>query len=144
MSAFDPQPGLLLADPSLISPEFIRRLHDQRALYKRQVAFHLAEAEKHGAADEALASMIEAAEKVVAIMFPASMEAADAPDETETEDGSVSPSWTEATMAVVGKAPEPVISNALPATHGLETLRSDDRTGHGANVWRARLLGSRT
>src|ERR1700681_1168034 len=108
MSAVDSMSGGLPVDSSLINPEFIRRLQEQRVLHKREVAFHLAEAEKHGAADEALASMIQAAEKIVAIMFPASTKADDAPDEATTEDVSGSPSWTEAKMAVVGKAAGPL------------------------------------
>jgi len=144
MSAADSKSGVLPVDPSLINPEFIRRLQEQRVLHKREVAFHLAEAEKHGAADEALASMIQAAEKIVAIMFPAPTKAADAPDEATTEDVSGSPSWTEAKMAVVGKAAGPLTYNELPTTHGLEDLMSDDRTGKSGNLWRTRLLGSRT
>src|SRR5271156_5079208 len=103
MNAMDSKSGILPLDSSLINPEFIRRLQEQRVLHKREVAFHLAEAEKYGAADEALASMIQAAEKIVAIMFPAPTKAADAPDEATTEDVSGSQSWRGATMSVVGK-----------------------------------------
>lgn len=143
MNAMDSQSGFLPADSALINPEFIRRLQEQRVLYKREVAFHLAEAEKHGAADEALASMIQAAEKVVAIMFPPPTKAADAPAEATTPDVSASPSWAEAAMAVVGNAAGPTYDEP-PTPHGLETLVSDDRAGPGGNAWRARLLGSRT
>jgi hypothetical protein len=139
----DSKSGVLPVDSSLINPEFIRRLQEQRVLHKREVAFHLAEAEKYGAADEALASMIQAAEKIVTIMFPAPTKAADAPDEATTEDVSGSPSWTEAAMAVVGKAAGPTY-NDLPTTHGLEDLMSGDRTGQSGNLWRTRLLGGRT
>jgi hypothetical protein len=143
MSAVDSESGILPVGSSLINPEFIRRLQEQRVLHKREVAFHLAEAEKYGAADEALASMIQAAEKVVAIMFPAPTKAADAPDEATTEDLSGSPSWREATMAVVGKAAGPTYDEP-PTPHGLENLMSDDRTGQSGNAWRTRLLGGRT
>jgi len=143
MSAVDSKSGVLPLDSSLINPDFIRRLQDQRVLHKREVAFHLAEAEKLGAADEALASMIQAAEKIVAIMFPALTKAADAPDEATTEDVSGSPSWREATMAAVGKAAGPTYDE-LPTTHGLETLMSEDRAGQSGNMWRTRLLGGRT
>jgi hypothetical protein len=143
MRAVDSKSGVLPADPSLINPEFIRRLQEQRVLHKREVAFHLAEAEKHGAADEALASMIQAAEKIVAIMFPASTTAADAPEAT-TKDVSESPSRTEATMTVVGKAAGPLAHNEPTMTHGQDELMSDNRTGNGGNMWRARLLRSPT
>jgi len=144
MRAADSKPGVLPADPSLINPEFIRRLQDQRVLHKREVAFHLAEAEKHGAADEALASMIQAAEKIVAIMFPAPTKAADAPAEATTKDVSESPSRTEATMTVVGKAAGPLTHNEPTMTHGQEDLMSDNRAGNSGNMWRARLLRSPT
>jgi hypothetical protein len=143
MSAVDSKSGGLPVDSSLINPEFIRRLQEQRILHKREVAFYLAKAEKHGAADEALVNMIQAAEKIVALMFPAPTKAADAPDEATTEDVSGSPSWREATMAVVGKAAGPT-SDELPTTHGLEDLISNDGTGKSGNMWRTRLLGSRT
>jgi hypothetical protein len=143
MIAMDSKSGVLPVDSSLINPEFIRRLQEQRVLHKREVAFHLAKAEKHGAADEALVSMIQAAEKIIAIMFSAPTKAADAPDEATTEDVSGNPSWREATMAVVGKAAGPTYDE-LPTTHGLENLMSDDRTGKSGNAWRTRLLGSRT
>jgi len=143
MSAVDSRSGALSADLSLINPEFIRRLQEQRVLHKREVPFHLAEVEKHGAADEALASMIQAAEKVVAILFPAPTKAADAPDEATTEDLSGSPGWA-AGVAVVGKEAGPLTYNALPTSHGLEDPRSDDRTGQSGNAWRGRLLGGRT
>jgi hypothetical protein len=143
MNMMDSKAGTLLADTSLISPEFIRRLHEQRVLHKREVAFYMAEAEKHGAADEALASMIQAAEKVVAILFPVGVKTADAPDEAPTEDMSSSPSWTEATMAVVPKTAEPLTYTEPPTAHGLEDLMSDDHAGKSGNAWRARLLGSR-
>ena len=143
MNAVDSKSGVLPVDSSLINPEFIRRLQEQRVLHKREVAFYLAKAEKHGAADEALVNMIQAAEKIVALMFPAPTKAADAPDEATTEDVSRSPSWTEAAMAVVGKAAGPTYDE-LPTTQGLENLMSDDRTGQSGNMWRARLLGGRT
>lgn len=143
MSAVDSKPGVLPLDSSLINPEFIRRLQDQRVLHKREVAFHLAEAEKLGAADEALASMIQAAEKIVAIMFPAPTKAADIPDEATAGDVSGRPSWREATMAVAGKAAGPTYDE-LPTTHGLENLMSDDRAGKSGNMWRTRLLGGLT
>jgi hypothetical protein len=143
MSAVDSRSGVLPVDSSLINPEFIRRLQEQRGLHKREVAFHLAAVEKYGAADEALASMIQAAEKIVAIMFPAPSQAADAPDEATTGDVSGSPSWTEAAMAAAGKAAGPSYDE-LPTPHGMETLMSDDRTGQGGNMWRTRLLGGRT
>ena len=143
MSAVDSESGILPVGSSLINPEFIRRLQEQRVLHKREVAFHLAEAEKYGAADEALASMIQAAEKVVAIMFPAPAKAADAPDEAPTEGVSVSPSWREATMAVVGQAAAPT-HDEPPTPHGLDALTSDDRAGPGGNAWRTRLLGGRS
>jgi hypothetical protein len=143
MDAMDSRSGFLPADSSLINPEFIRRLHQQRVLYKREVAFHLAEAEKHGAADEALASMIQAAEKVVAIMYPAPSKAADAPDETTTEDARSSPTWREATMAAVGTTAGPTYAEP-PTPHGLENLMPDDRAGQSGNAWRTRLLGGRT
>ena len=143
MNAVDSQSRFLPVDSSLINPEFIRRLHEQRVSYKREVAFHLAEAEKHGAADEALASMIQAAEKVVAIMFPAPAKTTDAPDEATTKDVSGSPSWREATMAVVGQATGPSCDE-LPTPQGVETLMSDDRAGPGGNAWRTRLLGGRS
>jgi hypothetical protein len=78
MSKVDSKLGLLPVDSSLINPEFIRRLQEQRVLHKQKAALHLAEAEKHGAADEAVASMIQAAEKIAAVMFPAATKAADA------------------------------------------------------------------
>jgi len=143
MSAVDSQSGALSADLSLINPEFIRRLQEQRVLHKREVTFHLAEVEKHGAADEALASMIQAAEKVVAVLFPTPTKAADAPDEATAEDVSGSPGWA-AGVAVVGKEAGPLTYNALPPSQGLEDPRSDDRTGQSGNAWRGRLLGSRT
>ena len=143
MSAVDSKSGVFPVDSSLINPEFILRLQEQRVLHKREVAFHLAEAEKYGAADEALASMIQAAEKIVAIMFPAPTKAAGAPYEATTEDVSDSPSWTEAAMAVSGKPAEPTYDE-LPTTPGLENLTSDDRTGQSGNMWRTRLLGGRT
>lgn len=142
MSAMDAKSGILSADPSLINPEFIRRLEEQRILNKREVAFHLAQAEKHGAADEALASMIQAAEKIVAIMFPALTGAADAPDEATTEDMGGSPSWAEATMAAVGEAAGSPAFDTLPTTHGVEELMSDDRTEQSGNAWRTRFLRS--
>ena len=142
MGAVDSKAGVLPADSSLINPEFIRRLQERRVLHKREVAYHLAEAEKYGAADEALTSMIQAAEKIVAIMFPAPTKAADAPDEATTEDVSGSASRTEATMAVVGKAAGPLTHNELSTTHGQEDLMSDDRTGNSGNMWRTRLLRS--
>src|SRR5215469_404724 len=137
MRAADSKPGVLPADPSLINPEFIRRLQEQRVLHKRGVAFHLAEAEKLGAADEALASMIQAAEKVVAIMFPAPTKAADAPHEATTETMSGSPNRL---MTVVGKAAAPLPHNELPTPHSQEDLKSDDRTGNSGNLWRASLV----
>jgi len=143
MNAMDSKSGILPVDSSLINPEFIRRLQEQRVLHKREVAFHLAAAEKYGAADEAMASMIQAAEKIVAIMFPTPTKAADAPDEEMTENVSGSPGWREATMAVVGKAAGPT-DDELPAIHGLENLMSDDGTGKSGNMWRTRLLGSLT
>jgi hypothetical protein len=132
----------------LISPEFIELLQEQRDLHKREAAFYLAEAEKHGAADEALVSMIQAAKKVVAIMFPVGGTAADAPeeaapDEPATEDVGDSPSRTEATLAVVPKAATPPTLDEPPATPGVEDLTSEDRAGAGGNMWRSRLLGSR-
>jgi hypothetical protein len=93
MNAVDSQSGFLPIDSSLINPEFIRRLQEQRVLYKREVAFHLAEAEKHGAADEALASMIQAAEKVVAIMFPAPTKARGGERYSELERGDDGGRW---------------------------------------------------
>ena len=143
MNAVDAKSGVFPVDSSLINSEFIRRLQEQRVLHKREVAFHLAEVEKYGAADEALASMIQAAEKIVAIMFPTPTKAADAPDEATTEDVSGSPSWRGATMAVVGKAAGPTYDEP-PTTHGQENLTSDDHTGQGGNMWRTRLLGGRT
>src|ERR1700728_3479743 len=107
MSAVDSRSGVLPGDSSLINPEFIRRLQEQRVLHKREVAFHLAEVEKYGAADEALASMINAAEKIVAIMFPAPTKAADVPDEARAGEVSRGPNWTEAAMALAGKAAGP-------------------------------------
>ena len=101
MNAVDAKSGLFPVDSSLINSEFIRRLQEQRVLHKREVAFHLAEVEKYGAADEALTSMIQAAEKIVAIMSPAPTMAADAPDEARVEAVSRSPNWTEAAMAVL-------------------------------------------
>jgi len=139
MSAVYSRSEVLPADTSLINPEFIRRLQEQRVLHKREVAFHLAEVDKHGAADEALASMIQAAEKIVAIMFPAPTRAAAASDDGTTGEVSGSQSWTEATMAV---AAEPLTNNELPAPHGQEELMSNDRMGNSGNSWRARLLGS--
>ena len=115
MNAMDSKSGSLSADPSLINPEFIRRLQEQRVLHKREVAFHLAEAEKYGAADEALTSMIQAAEKIVAILFPALPEAAHAPVEAAIEDMSGSAGWA-AAVAVVPKAAEPVTYNEPPVT----------------------------
>ena len=135
MSAVDSKSGVFPVDSSLINPEFILRLQEQRVLHKREVAFYLAKAEKHGAADEALVNMIQAAEKIVALMFPAPTKAADAPDEATTEDVSGSPSWTEATMAVVGKAAGPLTHNELPTTNGPQDLMSDDRTGKSGNVY---------
>jgi hypothetical protein len=143
MNAMDSQSGFIPVDSALINPEFIRRLHEQRVLYKREVDFHQAEAEKHGAADEALASMIQAAEKVVAIMFPAPTKAPDARDEAPTEDVSGSPSWREATMTAVEKTAAPTYDEP-PTPHGLENLMSDDRTAQSGNAWRTRLLGGRT
>jgi hypothetical protein len=142
MSTVDSR-GVLPADSSIINPEFIRRLQEQRDLHKREAAFYLAQAEKHGAADEALVSMIQVAEKIVAILFPVGVKAADAPDEATTESVSSHPGWTEATMAIVPKAAIPPTYNEPPATYGLEDLISDDPTGKSGNMWRTRLLGSR-
>jgi hypothetical protein len=142
MNMMDSRAGAFPADTSLINPDFIRRLQEQRVLHKRQVAFYMAEAEKHGAADEALANMIQAAEKVVAILYPGGMEDASAPDEAPAADMSSAPDWTEAAMAAVPKAPDPVAYSAPPAAPSLEAM-SDDRTGTGGNAWRARLLGNR-
>jgi hypothetical protein len=143
MNAMDSRSGVLPVDSSLINSEFIGRLQEQRNLHKQEVAFHLAEIEKYGAADEALASMIQAAEKIVAIMFPASTKTADTPHEATTVELSRSPNWTEAAMAAVGKAAGPSYDEP-PPPHGLETLMSDDRTGQSGNMWRTRLLGGRT
>jgi hypothetical protein len=151
MSTVDSNSRVLPVDSSLINPEFIRRLQEQRVLHKREVAFHLAEAEKYGAADEALASMIQAGEKIVAILFPAPTRAADAPDKATNVSGS--PSWTEAAMAAAGKAPGPTYNE--PPTphgpephglepHGLENVMAVDHTGQSGNMWRTRLLGGRT
>jgi hypothetical protein len=142
MSVVDSPSGGLSADTSLINPEFIQRLQEQRVLHKREVTFHLAQVEKHGAADEALASMIQAAEKIVAIMSPAPTTAVETPDETMTETVRGSPGWA-AGVAVVGKVAEPPAYNELPTTHGLQDPMSDDRTGRSGNAWRDRLLGSR-
>jgi hypothetical protein len=162
MTALASKSGLHSADPSLISPEFVQRLQEQRALHKREVTFHLAEAEKHGEADEALASMIEAAEKIVAIMGPAPTKAADAhreaktvdapreaktadaPREAKTEVVNPGPSWTEPTLAVVAKAAEPTARNEAPMTSELEDDSSDEQTESRGNVWRTRLLRSGT
>ena len=141
MNAVDAKSGLFPVDSSLINSEFIRRLQEQRVLHKREVAFHLAEVEKYGAADEALTSMIQAAEKIVAIMSPVPTKAADAPDEAPAV--SRSPNWTEAAMAAVGKAAGPTYDEQ-PATQGQENLMSDDHTGQSGNMWRTRLLGGRT
>ena len=143
MNAMGSTSGVLPVDSSLINPEFIRRLQDQRVLHKQEVAFHLAEAEKYGAADEALASMIQAAEKIVAIMFPGSAGTAHTPDEATAEDAGGSPSWMEAAMAVVPKAAEPPAYTEPPAPQGLGNLMSDDRAARSGNMWRERLLGSR-
>ena len=135
------QLGPLSADPSLINPDFIRRLQEQRVLHKREVAFHLAEAEKYGAADEALESMIQAAEKIVAIMFPAPTPAIAPPDQAMAETMSGSPSWAETAMTAVGNAPQPPAYNELPSPQGQKDLTSDDRAGSSGNSWRSRLLG---
>ena len=140
MSVMASQLGPLTADPSLINPDFIRRLQEQRLLHKREIAFHLAQAEKYGAADEALESMIQAAEKIVAIMFPTP--AAARADEATIEDVGGSARWAEAAMAVVGKSPEPPAHNELPAPHGQNDPICDDRTGNSGNSWRSRLLGN--
>jgi hypothetical protein len=95
MNMMDSRSSAFPADTSLINPDFIRRLQEQRILHKREVAFYMAEAEKHGAADEALASMIQAAEKVVAILFPAGGRAADASVEAPAEDMRGAPDWTD-------------------------------------------------
>ncbi|HEX4506026.1 MAG TPA: hypothetical protein VH722_09875 [Alphaproteobacteria bacterium] len=101
----------------------------------------MAEAEKHGAADEALANMIQAAEKVVAILYPAGVKAAGAPDEVPAEDMRSAPDWTETVMTAVPNAAEVPAYTEPPTTHGLEDLLSDDRAATGGNAWRARLLG---
>jgi hypothetical protein len=152
MSSVDSKSGVLPADSSLINPDFIRRLLEQRVQHKQEVTFHLAEAEKHGAADEALASMIQAAEKIVAIMFPAAPKAADAPhqakadapQQAKTEGVSGSPTWTEPTLTVVAKAAEPLTDNAAPTTDGPGVVTSDDRTETSGNVWRTKFLRSGT
>lgn len=144
MSSVDSKPGVLAADTSLINPEFIRRLQAQRVVHTREVAFHQAEAEKHGAADEALASMIQAAEKIVAMMFPTPAQAAaDAPYGATPQEANSSPSWTEARMAVAGEPAGRLAYSEAPAAHGLEDAMSDDRTEKSGNMWRARLLGGR-
>jgi hypothetical protein len=126
----------------LINPEFIRRLQEQRALHKREAAFHLAEVDKHGAAEEALESMIQAAEKIVAILSPAPTKADDAPDEPTAEDVSDRPSWTAATTPAARPATAPPTHDELPTRHGQEDLMSDGRAGNSGNLWRARLLRS--
>jgi len=141
MNMMDSRSGALPTDTSLINPDFIRRLQEQRVLHKREVAYYTAEAEKHGAADEALANMIQAAEKVVAILYPAGIKAADAPDQAPAQEMISAPDWTEAAMAAVPKAAEPVTYTEPPASPGLEELMVDDRTGASGNAWRARLLG---
>jgi len=143
MNMMDSRPGPIPADSSLINPDFIRRLQEQRVLHKREVAYYMAEAEKHGAADEALASMIEAAEKVVAILYPAEAKAADMPDEAPAEDMTSAPGWTEAAMTVTPTATEPSTCTEPPTAHGLQELMSDDRAAASGNAWRARLLGNR-
>jgi hypothetical protein len=125
----------------LIDGEFIRQLQEQRVLHKREVAFHLAEVEKHGAADEALASMIQAAEKIVAIMFPAPA-GATAPVESPAEDVGGRPSLTEAAPAVVGRTAEPPTYYEPPAPRRQENPMSDDRTESSGNSWRMKLLRS--
>jgi hypothetical protein len=141
MSAVDFRSEVPPVDSSLINSEFIRRLQEQRVLHKREVAFHLAEIDKHGAAEEALESMIQAAEKIIAIMLPVPAKDAEAPDEAPAEDVGDLPGWTEATMAVVGKPAEPLVHNEPPAPHGQEALMSH-RAESGGNLWRARLLRS--
>src|ERR1700761_3215044 len=143
MNMMDSKSGPFPTDSSLINPDFIRRLHEQRVLHKREVAFYIAEAEKHGAADEALATMIQAAEKVVAILFPDGVTAADAPDRAAIETMSSGPNWTEAAITAAPKAAEPLAYSEPPMTHGPADLRSEDRTGGSGNTWRARLLSSR-
>jgi hypothetical protein len=142
MSAADSRSGVFPADTSLINAEFIRRLQDQRALHRREAAFHLAQVDKHGAADEALENMIQAAEKIVAIMLPAVAGGADAPVEAAAEDMGGRTDGTEAAMGGVGQAAGPLTHPEVPTPHGEEDLMSDIRTGTGGNSWRARLLGS--
>lgn len=141
MNAVAAKSEVFSADPSLIDRDFIRRLQQQRALHKQEAAFHLAEVEKHGAADEALASMIQAAEKIVAIMFPASTMPA-APAGAPAEDLRDGSSLAEAAIAAAGHAAGPVIHNAPPAANGQEDAISDDRTESSGNSWRMRLMRS--
>ena len=142
MSAVDVRAGVLPADSSLINSDFIRRLQEQRTIHKREVAFHLAQIDKHGAADEALESMIQAAEKIMAIMLPGQAKAADAPARITAEDVSDTPRWTEAPTAMAGQADGLPSYTPLPTPQAHEDLMSDVRTGTGGNSWRARLLGS--
>lgn len=135
------RPVAFSADPSLIDSEFIRRLQEQRVVHSREAAFHLAEAEKHGAADEALVSMIHAAEKIVAIMFPGQPMAV-APVEAPAADLRDSPSLAEAAIAAAGHAPAFATHNAPPAANGQESLMSSDRTESSGNSWRMRLMRS--
>jgi len=144
MNMMDSRSGAFPVDTSLINPDFIRRLQEQRVHHKREVAFYMAEAEKHGAADEALANMIQAAEKVVAILFPAGGKVADAADEAPAKDVSGASDWAETVMTAAPKAAEPVSYTAPPPAPGLEEIMSDDRAGASGNAWRARLLGSRS
>ena len=142
MNAMDVRPGVLPVDSSLINQDFIRRLQEQRTLHKREVAFHLAEIDKHGAADEALESMIQAAEKIMAIMMPGSMPGGELRVEAATEDVSRVPSWAEAPMAEVGNAKEPpaLTTSPTPQSHG--NLVSGEHSEASGNSWRARLMRS--
>lgn len=141
MNAMDVRSGVFPADTSLINAEFIRRLQDQRALHKREAAFHRAEIDKHGAADEALESMIQAAEKIMAIMGAGAARAPDAFDEATPEAVSERPAWTEATTPAIENAEPPQTYVAQPATYGHEALMSADRAANAGNSWRAKLLG---
>lgn len=141
MSAIDVR-AVPPADSSLINSDFIRRLQEQRALHKREAAFHLAQVDKHGAAAEALESMIQAAEKIMAIMMPAPTGGADVPAGISTEDVSDMPRWAETPTAIVGQAEVSFTHTALPTPQVHEDVTSDLRTGTGGNSWRARLLGS--
>jgi hypothetical protein len=142
MNMMDSRSGTFPADTSLINPDFIQRLHEQRVLHKREAAFYMAQAEKHNAADEALESMILSAEKIVAILFPAGAKAADAPDAAAAEPAAAGANWIRDAIADIPQAAGPLTYNVPPA-HALEEMSFADRAGTSGNAWRARILGGR-